>query len=699
MKRLSTVLFAVVLAGLPTNVSAAAGEGEGRATQVVDGRYVVVYKQGVDRPATATRGLERAEGFQARLTYAHAVKGFAAALSPGQVRSLRADPRVDFVTPDRVVRAAVPLAAGDFSPSGVRRIEGATSSSARQASSVNVAVIDTGIDLSHPDLNATDGVNCTGTGPAQDDHGHGTHVAGTIGAENDGSGVVGVAPGTKLYAAKVLSADGSGSSSSIICGIDWVTSTRLDQDPYNDIALANMSLGGPGPAVRPCATTTDPEHLAICRSVAAGVTYVVAAGNEAWDFDYAPNPDLPAAYPEVLTVTAMSDGDGSPGALKPPACEAGEADDSYAKFSSFAATSAGAAHTIAGPGTCIDSTLPGGGYGTASGTSMAAPHVAGVVALCIDEAGVSGPCGGMTPAQIVSKLRADAQARPASYGFVGDPGHPVSSRYYGYLAWAGLPPSDPPPPPADTTSPAVISHLPAHGATGIERTTSVSVTFSEEMDAASVEAAFSLTKVGDGTLVPGTFTWSNSSLLFTPNAPLADGAVYRANVAATASDKAGNQLTASRSWDFKTSVSVNATPGSTVIQTGSLRSGTAARLAADDGLYYEVSSKGSTTAWYGRFTGVSNSLRNLRIAYKGKTSRSCTQTLALYRWNSSSWVDVDSRSVGATPVLIEKAVAGTLADYVSGSTGDGELRLRVRCQASGSFVSSGDLMRISYDKP
>ena len=264
------------------------------------------------------------------------------------------------VTPDRVVRA---LARGPArgrataAPTGVRRIGAGTTTTARQASDAAVAVIDTGVDLDHPDLNAVSGKNCVGAGAAEDDDGHGTHVAGTIAARNNGAGVVGVAPATKIYAVKVLNSQGSGTFSQIICGIDWVTATRTDSDPSNNISVANMSLGGAGDPIEPCSTTSDPMHHAICNSTAAGVTYVVAAGNDGWDFDFATAPDTPAAYPQVLTVAAVADSDGRPGADGgAPACETGEADDRYASFSNYAATAVGRAHTIAGPGVCIGST-------------------------------------------------------------------------------------------------------------------------------------------------------------------------------------------------------------------------------------------------------------------------------------------------------------------------------------------------------
>ncbi len=108
-----------------------------------------------------------------------------------------------------------------------------------------------------------------------------------------------------------------------------------------------------------------------------------------------------------------------------------------------------------------------------------------------------------------------------------------------------------------------------------------------------------------------------------------------------------------------------------------------------------------TTAWYGIFTGVANALSNLQVSYAGKNSRSCTQTVDIWNWNNSRWVELDSRSVGTTEVSIANLVpGGTLSRYVSGTTGDGELRVRVRCRVSGvPFFSSGDLLQISYQRP
>jgi subtilisin family serine protease len=283
-----------------------------------------------------------------------------------------------------------------------------------------VAVLDTGIDLGHPDLNVVGGRNCAKGKSFEDGNGHGTHVAGTIGAKDDGNGVVGVAPGARLYSVRVLNNNGFGSWSSIICGIDWVTANAA----ATGIKVANMSLGGSG-SDGTCASTA--LHRAICNSVnSARVTYVVAAGNSSANL----SGFVPAAYDQVLAVTAVADFNGRPGGGASPTCRS-DVDETPADFSNFAG-SADSAHTIAAPGVCIASTWKSGGYNTISGTSMASPHVAGAAALCL-----AGPCAGMSPSQVMSKLRADAAARPASYGFSGDPNSPTAGRYYGFLAYAG----------------------------------------------------------------------------------------------------------------------------------------------------------------------------------------------------------------------------------------------------------------------
>jgi subtilisin family serine protease len=338
----------LLVALLVPSVAAAA-----RSDERIPGQYIVVYERSVDDVRGATQRRESAQGFRAQRRYSRALKGFSARLSDRQVGRLRADAAVAAVVPDRVVRAAgdVPLRSGESTPpTGVRRIGAASATTAREASAATVAVLDSGIDLDHPDLRVTGGTNCVTPGASpDDDQGHGTHVAGTIAAKNDGAGVVGVAPGTPLAAVKVLRADGSGSTSSVVCGIDWALANGID--------VLNMSLGGMAAPVRSCAQTNDPMHLAVCRAEAGGVTIVASAGNAARYFDDANQPEAPAAYPQVLTVTAMSDSDGRAGAAGGAwPCNTNEADDRAAGYSNFALTTAGAAHTMAAPGTCILST-------------------------------------------------------------------------------------------------------------------------------------------------------------------------------------------------------------------------------------------------------------------------------------------------------------------------------------------------------
>jgi len=387
------------------------------------GRYVVVLEAGADPALVATRHA-RQYGADVSFVYRHALRGYAAVVASNRLAELRSDAAVASVFADgRVAIAAQSL------PTGVDRIEGDSSStvSGNGSGSVNVAVavIDTGIDLDHPDLNVAGGVNCSTGRTFDDGNGHGTHVAGTIGAKDDASGVVGVAPGARLYAVRVLNNAGSGSFSSVICGIDWVTANASQLG----IEVANMSLGGSG-SDGTC--SSDALHLAICNSVAAGVTYVAAAGNSSTDF----SGFVPAAYNEVLTVTAMADFNGSPGGGAAASCRS-DVDDTAADFSNFTTLgSSDEGHTIAAPGVCIESTWKRGGYETISGTSMASPHVAGTAALCL----ATGGCGG-SPASVIAKLRTDAAAQPASYGFLGDPDNPIVTRrntlYYGYLVHAG----------------------------------------------------------------------------------------------------------------------------------------------------------------------------------------------------------------------------------------------------------------------
>jgi hypothetical protein len=419
LRRLAGAGAAALCLALPAAASAA---------KPIPGQYIVVLKHGNDSAAVAAQH-RRAAGARVMHTYGHAVDGYAARLSDSGLREVKADPRVAFVTPDV---EAHPLAAQTL-PTGINRIDADLSPAAQLAGNGSgavagdVAVYDTGIQTNHPDLNVAGGVNCLGP----------------VGDRNDGTnGVVGVAPGVRLWSVRVDDSWASTTTSAQLCGIDWIT----QNGPGLGIKVVNSSqlLAG-GLDDGNCGYTAgDVMHQAICASIAAGITWVFAAGNSTADLQKYSGP----GYDDVLTVTAMADANGQPnvGSTTKFSCKSvlrtngnntyTGTDDTPADFSNWTASASEQAHVVAAPGVCIYSTFIGSTYGNWAGTSMAAPHVAGTVHLCI----VSGQCTG-TPAQIIQKVRADAaaytQANPR-WGFQGDPSHPIAGRYYGYLVRAGL---------------------------------------------------------------------------------------------------------------------------------------------------------------------------------------------------------------------------------------------------------------------
>lgn len=403
----------------------------GQAIAGGTGRYIVVLEDSVASPAAVARVHGRAYGLRVTHVYGSAIKGYAATLPAAAVARLREDPRVASISPDRPMRILT-----QTNPTGIRRIDAELSSTLAGNGSgsvgTHVAVIDTGIDLDHPDLNVVGGTNCsTGTG-FDDGNGHGTHVAGTIGARDNDFGVVGVAPGVPLWSVRVLDNSGFGTDATVLCGVDWVDSMAPAHG--GPIRVANMSIGGPGADDGACGSLDgDALHAGICRATDDGVLFVAAAGNSGRIF----TGQVPAAYDEVLTVSAITDVNGRPGGSVKTCLN--DADDTAAEFSNFAAAGTPeTSHVIAGPGACIKSTWKNARYKWLNGTSMATPHVTGTAALCIaNEAG----CAGLSAPQLLQKLRADAAARPFSYGFVGDPNHPIVrngiTRYYGFLVFAG----------------------------------------------------------------------------------------------------------------------------------------------------------------------------------------------------------------------------------------------------------------------
>ena len=337
----------------------------------IPGYYIITLKQGVE-PAGAAKALAVAHALSVGHVYRHALRGFAARVPDARLQQLRNDPRVETVVADHYMHIAarpVPSQPAEVVPTGISRISGPGGT----VSGVKVAVIDTGI-TKHPDLpTIAGGKNCSTGKSYADGNGHGTHVAGTIGALDNDIGVVGVAPGVPLLAVRVLDNAGSGSWASVICGIDWVTA-EASKDPSTRF-VANMSLGGSSPLD---GITDGGLHQALYNSVNAGVTYAVAAGNSAIDA-FTPNSSgylqVPAAYDEVITVSALADFNGQAGGGGAPTCRTDE-DDTFANFSNY-----GAGVDLIAPGVCIKSTWKDGGYNTISGTSMATPHVTGAAAL------------------------------------------------------------------------------------------------------------------------------------------------------------------------------------------------------------------------------------------------------------------------------------------------------------------------------
>ena len=395
----------IALASLPIAPSATSptlAAPPGSPGEVIPGRYIVMVNKDVS-PAKVFRS----HGLAPSVVYSAAFNGFAGPISPGKLRGLADDPRVTLIEPDRVVRAS-----DQTLPTGVDRVEAdvreiASIDGIDEEIDVDIAVIDTGVDIDHPDLRVAGGVGyagestpwalfppCGESGSWDDGHGHGTHVAGIIAARDNDFGVVGVAPGARIWGVKVLGDNGTGCLSDVAKGIDWVTCTHTKDSgcpqsalDANDIEVANLSLGwqGYGPLAR----------TIIQRSVAQGVFYAVAAGNSGEDI-YGPDDTfgtyddyMPASLPEVATISAMADSDGQPGGLGAPT-PYGE-DDSFATFSNFSrtvvadnpVTSRGLAVDLLTPGVSILSTWKDGSYNTLSGTSMASPHAAALAALII----------------------------------------------------------------------------------------------------------------------------------------------------------------------------------------------------------------------------------------------------------------------------------------------------------------------------
>lgn len=351
----------------------------------IQGRSIIVFRDIVTNPTSGAKMLSSMFGLELGHIYEHVFKGFSAKVPEQALSGLRNHHLIDLIEPDILMYANVQTI-----PTGIRRIavdENATAAIDGVDGGINVdaAVIDTGIDKEHPELNVKGGVRFYNgrftDSKYDDDNGHGSHVAGIIGARDNNDGVVGVAPCAGLYAVKVLNSRGSGYLSDIIKGLDWVRARS------GEIEVINMSLGGQG--------VSSTYHNAIKNCVDAGIVVVVAAGNESRDVFgndgvFGTSDDIiPAAYPEAAAISALADSDGEYGGTG--SATSYGADDSFASFSNYS-RSVVAGNPVASPGAAIDLILPGdsilscykdGNYATMSGTSMASPHAAGLAVLHI----------------------------------------------------------------------------------------------------------------------------------------------------------------------------------------------------------------------------------------------------------------------------------------------------------------------------
>ncbi|MBI5883710.1 MAG: S8 family peptidase [Elusimicrobia bacterium] len=240
---------------------------------------------------------------------------------------------------------------GQDTPWGITRVNAPAAWAVTKGKGVKVAIVDTGVDFDHPDLKAAvaggwSAVDKENPGNYKDDNGHGTHVAGTIGARDNGVGVVGVAPDAALYAVKVLDGNGSGNFSDVIAGMEWTVTNKM--------AVVNMSLGA--------SRGNEALQAAVEAMAKAGVILIAAAGNSGGAVSF------PAAYPQTIAIAAS------------------DSQDKVAYFSSR-----GPEVDFIAPGVSVQSTFLGGGYKSMSGTSMAAPHAAGLAALAVAAKGLKDP--------------------------------------------------------------------------------------------------------------------------------------------------------------------------------------------------------------------------------------------------------------------------------------------------------------------
>jgi subtilisin len=341
------------------------------------------------QPGPNEQALVRAAGGQIRFTYS-IVPALSADLPQAAIQGLQNRPGVVLIEPVIDVYAIGTVQQELDNTWGVKKIGAGTAHAANPSNTgaaVHVAVIDSGIDYNHADLagryaGGRDFVN--NDSDPMDDNGHGTHVAGTVGAIRDGNGVVGAAPEARLYGLKVLGASGGGSYDSVVAALNWIvtenaagrTNIRITNNSYG-------SSGDPGTTVR----------NAFQASADAGILHIAAAGNNGNRTGTTDTVGYPARYPSVVAVAAT---------------------DSSDKRASFSST--GPDVELAAPGVSVRSTTMGGGYAAWNGTSMASPHVAGAAALIIKSGKASTPSAVRTLLQNTA-VDLGSSGRDSHFGF------------------------------------------------------------------------------------------------------------------------------------------------------------------------------------------------------------------------------------------------------------------------------------------
>lgn len=371
----------------------------------VNDSYIVTFTEGVDPDALA-KELSLKHNGMTKHVYKSALKGAAFEMSAADAAALAADARVASIEQDQVMTIDATQTGATWGLDRVDQhplpLDGSYTYN-NDGTGVTAYIIDTGIEFAHVDFGgrAVTGVDeVTTGGSAADCNGHGTHVSGTVGGST-----YGIAKNVRLVAVRVLNCQGSGTTSGVIAGIDWVTN---DHKAKGGSAVANMSLGG---------GFSSTLNQAVANSVAAGVVYAVAAGNSTADACSS----SPSSEPSAITVAASDINDG------------------FASFSNF-----GTCVDIIGPGVNITSDwyTTTTATNTISGTSMATPHVTGASALYL----AANP--GSTPAQVASALTTNATANVVS----GVPAGTPNKLLYTLFIGAGGAPPPPPPPPGPSAS-------------------------------------------------------------------------------------------------------------------------------------------------------------------------------------------------------------------------------------------------------